>query len=367
MKIKKKQVIIISVTAAVGLALYAFNTYIDYERTEMVFNDEEIPYEELLNSGLPDGSRQSEGMGNIVRTILGFDEREPETIMESYSSIFEETENDDTNKGLERTDTQEWEPQITQEPKEDSLPTFAQISSASGLTVSNATSYSVNPDALCAEPLGIKLDSGPQILIVHTHTTECFLGDGMSDDSERTTDTEKNIAAVGEKMKEVFESYGIECVHDETTHDYPTYQGAYTRELETVEKNLSQYPSIKLVFDVHRDAFVYKDGSKLRVACDINGVQTAKVMIVCGTDSMGLAHPNWRENFKLASKIQNAAELMYPGMMRPINLRRERFNMHTTTGSLLFEIGSNGNTFDEAMEGGKNLAKAVSAVLLNQE
>jgi stage II sporulation protein P len=98
----------------------------------------------------------------------------------------------------------------------------------------------------------------------------------------------------------------------------------------------------------------------------VNGVSTAKVMIVCGTDAMGLEHPYWRENFKLASKIQNAAQIMYPGMMRPINLRRERFNMHTTKGSLLFEIGSNGNTLDQAIEGGRNTAEAVAAVLLDR-
>lgn len=55
---------------------------------------------------------------------------------------------------------------------------------------------------------------------------------------------------------------------------------------------------------------------------------------------------------------------MYPDLMRPINLRQERFNMHKTTGSLLFEIGSNGNTLAQAIEGGKDLAYAVSAVLM---
>ncbi len=368
MKIKKNQIIAAAVTMTV--AVLFSKVYIDHRRTEMVFNEADIPYEEILKEGLPDGTEREKGIGGIVRKILGFDEREPETIIKSYSSIFDETEESDKINNEEETNrddsTNKEEIRPTEQPKKDSLPTFAQIAAASGISVSNATSYSVSPDELCAEPLGISLDSGPQILIVHTHTTECFVGDGMSDDSERTTNSEKNMVSVGEEMKAVFESYGIECVHDETIHDYPTYQGAYNREYETVEKNLKQYPSIKMVFDVHRDAFVYKDGSKLRVACDINGVPTAKAMIVCGTDSMGLEHPNWRENFKLASKIQSAAELMYPGMMRPINLRRERFNMHTTNGSLLFEIGSNGNTLDEAKEGGKNLARAISAVLLNQ-
>lgn len=354
MRINKK---ILAAAAVVTVAaVFALRGYITHTRTEMVFNEEDIPYEELLNEGLPDGSREPEGMGEFVRKLLGFDVREPETIMESYSSVFDETV------------LPSEQPTDTPAPEKDVLPAYAAITASTGISVSNATGYSVNPDALCAEPLNIKLDSsGPQILIVHTHTTECYVGDGMNGDSERSTDDTKNMIAVGESMREVFESYGIECMHDMTVHDYPTYQGAYTRELESVKKDMNEYPSVKLVFDVHRDAFVYNDGSKLRVACDINGVPTAKVMIVCGTDAMGLSHPQWRENFKFASKIQNAAQIMYPGMMRPINLRRERFNMHTTNGSLLFEVGSNGNTLSEAKEGGKNIARAVSAVLLNQE
>ena len=359
LRINKKKALKTASAAAVIIAVsvYAVRTCITRTRTEMVFNEEDIPYEELLNEGLPDGSREPEGVGELVRKLLGFDVREPETIIESYSSVFDETETAPPEAAT---------PSPASEA--DALPAFGEISSSTGISVSNATSYSVNADALCAEPLNIELDeSGPQILIVHTHTTECYSGDGMNGDSERSVDGEKNMIAVGEIMKAVFEGYGIECVHDTTVHDYPTYQGAYTRELETVKNNMSKYPSVKLVFDVHRDAFVYNDGSKLRVACDIDGVPTAKVMIVCGTDAMGLSHPQWRENFKLASKIQNAAQIMYPGMMRPINLRRERFNMHTTNGSLLFEVGSNGNTLAEAKEGAENVARAVAAVLLNRK
>ena len=38
--------------------------------------------------------------------------------------------------------------------------------------------------------------------------------------------------------------------------------------------------------------------------------------------------------------------------------------MHMTTGSLLLEVGSNGNTLAEALEGGKDAASALAAVLL---
>ena len=157
----------------------------------------------------------------------------------------------------------------------------------------------------------------------------------------------------------------IRTVHDTTVHDYPSYKSAYTRALTTINSNLKKYPSIKAVLDVHRDAFVYEDGSKLRVVSNQNGTETAKVMLVVGTDSMGLEHPNWRGNLAFAAKIQNTAQMMYPGLMRPIDIRRERFNMHASPGSILLEVGSNGNSLQEALEGGADIARVISAVLLN--
>lgn len=373
---KRKLFLIALITGAAAVLGGAF-IWINSSRTVSVFNEDEQIYEDILKEGLPDAESADKSFSDILKGILGFDIEKPETIIGEYSPIFDTAKNAEQPSEEPQT-SPESTPSVPEEKKEEmtakeentagdmpELPSYEQICSSTGIEVNNATNYSVDPDALCSEPLSFTINKEePQILIVHTHTTECYDGDNMYGESERNTDESKNVIAVGEAMKEVFESYGIKCIHDKTVHDYPTYQGAYTRELSTVEKNLAQYPSIKMVFDVHRDAYIYPDGSKLTVTCEQNGISTAKVMIVCGTDAMGLDNPNWRENFKLAAKIQNAAQIMYPDLMRPINLRQERFNMHKTTGSLLFEIGSNGNTLAQAIEGGKDLAYAVSAVLM---
>ena len=373
---KRKLSLIALITGAAAVLGGAF-IWINSSRTVSVFNEDEQIYEDILKEGLPDAESADKSFSDILKGILGFDIEKPETIIGEYSPIFDTAKNAEQPSEEPQT-SPESTPSVPEEEKEEmtakeentagdmpELPSYEQICSSTGIEVNNATNYSVDPDALCTNQKRITINKEePQILIVHTHTTECYDGDNMYGESERNTDESKNVIAVGEAMKEVFESYGIKCIHDKTVHDYPTYQGAYTRELSTVEKNLAQYPSIKMAFDVHRDAYIYPDGSKLTVTCEQNGISTAKVMIVCGTDAMGLDNPNWRENFKLAAKIQNAAQIMYPDLMRPINLRQERFNMHKTTGSLLFEIGSNGNTLAQAIEGGKDLAYAVSAVLM---
>lgn len=308
----------------------------------------------------------------MVKKLLGFDITEPETILNGYvndyggesdkpqatEAVPEETKNADGVK-QEGAD-------IYEEAEEVPFPTKAQIAQAGNLALNNATDYEVDLAALCAEDLEFSIDSdGPQVLIVHTHTTECYNGDEMPGETERTTDTEKSVVAVGNVIAETLENYGISVYHDETFHDYPSYQGSYTRELATVTRVMEENPSIKIVLDVHRDAFVYTDGTRLRVVNENADVPTAQVMLVSGTDSMGLYNPDWRENLKFAAKIQNAAELMYPGLMRPIDLRTERFNLHMTTGSLILEVGSNGNTLEEAKNAAHNVARAIAAVLAN--
>ena len=343
-----------------------------YSPAEEGTSYEDDSYKDIIEQGLPNEDDGGSLLGTIKK-LVGLDADKPETIINSAS----ETIKDAAEQGSGGTDQPSseaapsqpaTEPPPTEAPVQvrAELPSHEEITSSVGLEINNATNYNVDLDAMCAAELATKLThEGPEVLIVHTHTTECFDGDAMSGESERTTNPDLNMCAVGDVIAETLEAHGIETVHDTSIHDYPTYQSAYTRTLETINKNMEQYPSIKVVLDVHRDAYIYNDGSKLRVAAEINGAETAQVMLVIGTDSMGLYHPHWRDNLTLAAKIQNAAEIMYPGLMRPINLRRERFNMHVTRGSLLLEIGSNGNSLAEAKTAGAYIADAIAAALLN--
>lgn len=361
------------VTAASGLLYASVGTS---SKAVPAFNSAEDIYEDILSKGLPSATYNKFNFKEFTKNITGLDFEKPENIISKYSAAFdksseetpiaEEKEQEKTESGEEDISENEIMPSAAP-AAEPQLPSLEQINSSAGLALNNATAYDVDLDAMCSEPLAFTADGeGPQVLVIHTHTTECYDGDEMSGETERTTDDKRNVIEVGNVICSTLEEYGIKTYHNTTYHDYPSYQGAYTRALSTINSCLAEYPSIKMVIDVHRDAFVYSDGSKLTVSCEQNGIPTAKVMLVCGSDSMGLEHKNWRENLKLAAKIQNAAEIMYPGLMRPVNLRTERFNMHTTMGSILIEVGSNGNTLDEAKAGGRGVARAIAAVLKNQ-
>ena len=361
-----KRMLLCAASVVIGAGALTAAAFVFNGRYTEAFGWREGEYKSILNEGLPQTGNGGAIIDIIKDKLLGFDLEKPETVINSYSAAFEGTTPNDEYAAEDNIDPPKAEeaPNTPAEPQE--LPSHEQICASVGLKLNNATGYNVNIDALCGEELYIKPDSDePQVLVMHTHTTECYVGDEMSGETERTTDESKNVIAVGNEICSILESYGIKTVHDTTYHDYPSYQGSYSRAMSTIDARLKEYPSVKVVLDIHRDAFVYSDGSRLRVACEQNGTETAQVMLVVGTNSMGLWHDNWQENLKFAAKIQNAAEIMYPGLMRPVNLRTERFNGHMTLGSLILEVGSNGNSLDEAKEGGRDVARAIAAALIN--
>ncbi|WP_209346452.1 stage II sporulation protein P [Flavonifractor sp. AGMB03687] len=265
------------------------------------------------------------------------------------------------------------EPEVTAAPSDiiarTLIPTSPQgYDVAGGLYLYNRTGESVDLAAAAEAAVNITLPSdGPQILIVHTHATEAYTPDGTdvytASDQSRTLEEEDNMLRVGDEMERVFTEMGLSVVHDRTLHDYPQYNGAYTRSKTTVEQYLEQYPSIKIVLDVHRDALVGEDGTVYKAVTRIDGVDTAQVMLVIGHGQDG-SNPHWMENLTLACKLQSSMNTLYPTLARPMAFRASSYNQELSTGSLLVEVGTHGNTLQEALAGARLFARSAGQVLL---
>ena len=118
-----------------------------------------------------------------------------------------------------------------------------------------------------------------------------------------------------------------------------------------------------MVIDLHRDALCSDTVVYKTVAENPDAEPCAQVMFVVGTDGLGLEHPNWRENLKLAVWLQDAVTQRHPTLMRPIDLVRERYNQHLSPGMMLIEIGSSGNTLPEAIRAAELLGDAMGSAL----
>ncbi len=242
--------------------------------------------------------------------------------------------------------------------------------SALGVSLYNYTSQEMDVEALASAQIAVEPEEGegPQILIIHTHGSEAYTMDGedvyQQSDSYRTTDTRYNVVRVGDEMQQVFESLGLEVLHDCTLYDYPQYDGAYGRSAAAISAWLEQYPTIQIVLDVHRDALAESDGTVYKTVAQVEGDSTAQVMLVLGTDD-SLEHPNWLNNLALAIRIQQDLDAAYPTLARPISLRSARFNQQLTYGSLLVEVGSHGNTLQEALNAADLFAQTAGEIFVD--
>ncbi len=237
-----------------------------------------------------------------------------------------------------------------------------------GVYVYNRTGRELDSSLLGEGTVDVSLGEGPQILIVHTHGSEAYsMTDGdlyEESDPYRTTDCAHNVVRVGEEMATVFRAYGFQVVHDTTLCDYPSYSGAYDRSKAVVEQWLERYPTIQVVFDVHRDALVGSEGEVYKMVSSEAGQKVAQVMMVLGTDAGGADHPRWKDNMAFALSLQRNLVKGYASLVRPTVLRKSRYNQQLSPGSVLVEVGGHGNSLTEAIAGGRLWADNVARTLL---
>lgn len=242
--------------------------------------------------------------------------------------------------------------------------------SSEGIYINNKTGYEIDIDALMSEELKLSVDvTQPQILIIHTHGSEAFTPDGddiyTETDPSRTEDKNYNVIRLGDALTEALESRGISVIHDRELYDYPSYSGSYPRALDAIKAYLAEYPEIKIVIDLHRDALVGSDGTVYKTVAEVDGETCAQVMMIMGSDYTGLHHPNWRENLKFALQLQAAMNDKYPALARPLTISEYRYNQHATTGSMILEVGCSGNTLQEALKAIEHFADSAADVILS--
>ena len=228
--------------------------------------------------------------------------------------------------------------------------------------IRNESSYNLTEEMLIPN---VELKNKKDIIIYHTHTCESYTpteaNNYVASGNFRTIDLNYSVARVGTELANNLLSLGFNVNHDKTYHDYPAYTGSYTRSLSTIKKDLEKTPNSEFIIDLHRDAIgsMSNYGPSVQIGDEV----VAQVMFVIGTDGGGLEHKDWLYNFKMAVKIQEKANEMYPGLFKPIILRNSRYNQHVTKGACIIEVGATGNTLEQCNASMKYLAKVIEEVL----
>ncbi len=235
--------------------------------------------------------------------------------------------------------------------------------------INNSSGYTPDVAALLNKNLGqggyvpLAAESGPVVLIVHTHGTEAYSPDGaisvpQGEEDARSVDVEKNVVSVGRVLAETLIKNGVPTAHCTVMHDSVQYKDSYARAEQTIKKYLAEYPTIKLVIDVHRDSILKSDGELVRPVAEYGGQGAAQLMCVVGTPWEGDSHPRWQDNLSLALKLRHLLNSQCENICRPVFLKSHTYNQELAPYSLLVEVGAGGNSLEEALR---------SAVLLGEQ
>lgn len=215
---------------------------------------------------------------------------------------------------------------------------------------------------------GIKIESSgePQVLIIHTHTTESYErdSDGYYDTSYsgRSLCPANSVVGVGAVLAQTLADNGISTIHDGTVFDDPVYNYSYSRSRERIEEILKEYPSIKVVLDIHRDGIADGDVRVAPVA-EINGKKAAQLMIICGCDDGTGILPDYIYNLRFATYLQNGIEADNEGLTRPMLFDYRFYNQDLTRGSLVIEFGALANDISQVRYTAQLAGKSIARLL----
>lgn len=207
------------------------------------------------------------------------------------------------------------------------------------------------------------------MLIIHTHTTESYERDSDgyydTDYDGRSLCPANSVVGVGAVLAQTLADNGISTLHDGTVFDDPVYNYSYSRSRERTEELLKEYPSIKIVLDIHRDGIA--DGDvRIAPVAEINGRKAAQIMIICGCDDGTDILPDYMDNLRFASYLQNAIEKDNKGITRPMLFDYRFYNQDLAEASLVIEFGALANDIEQVRYSAELAGRSIANLLKMQ-
>ena len=324
-----------------------------------------------INTELPnidiESNKSKEEKNKLLNAIIGLElsaVNATEKIMENIEVNNEVGQNVKNEKDESKEENkQEKEVEFAKGKEETKVTTKNPIADAytkryKGVKIKNETGYDLSDEDLNYDKL--KIDKS-NIIIFHTHTCESYTSSKKYSytptGNYRTTDLKYSVARVGDELTNYLKKYNFNVTHNKTYHDYPSYNGSYSRSLSTVSGILKKTKA-DIIIDLHRDAIGSYSGYAPTVK--IGDDECAQIMFVIGTDGGKLKHPNWKSNLQFAIKLQELANKEYPGLFKPIILRNSRYNQHLGKAACIIEVGSTGNKLEQCLNSMKYLSKILN-------
>ena len=199
----------------------------------------------------------------------------------------------------------------------------------------------------------------PSVLIYHTHTAEAYLKDENERKAVslvgRTVNPSLSVCAAGVTLSDKLASLGVSTVHNTSNNEKNGYNSSYSMSRANVKADIKKYGKFTVYIDVHRDAYI----KGVEPTVNVNGVQSARIMIVLGKKS-----PHYEKNLALSEAIKAELDKIHPELCIKILKVDATYNQDLDDNFILVEIGNNGVTVEEAQNASEFLALAIANVLL---
>ncbi|MBO8156023.1 MAG: stage II sporulation protein P [Bacillaceae bacterium] len=192
--------------------------------------------------------------------------------------------------------------------------------------------------------------NGRQVVFIYsTHNRESFLPHlPEAKIADEAFHPEVNITLVNERLAKSLENYGIGAVADQTDiyqdllKNNWDYSQSYQASRSVVASAIQTNKDIQFVFDLHRDAQPREITTKT-----INGEDYARVMFIIGREN-----PNYEQNIKLATALDEMLNKKYPGISRGVEAKggpgnNGVYNQDLSSNAILIEFGGVENRLNE--------------------
>lgn len=211
----------------------------------------------------------------------------------------------------------------------------------------------------------------PTVLIIHSHPYEGYSdggdwydpheGDLARTDSQSAPD---GVVALGARLTRILRERGVTVIHLRV----PVAEGesaasTYERTESMVRYYCSLYPDIGLVLDLRRSAELTEAGDILRTAGELNGTACAQLRF---SVSGGRKTETVSRDIAVAVALRRGLWAISPTVSRPVWVKSGQgiASDLDAVAHLTVELGSAGNTFEEAERLAAPLGQVVADLVL---
>lgn len=295
-------------------------------------------------------NENEKSMKDVFLEMIGFDTRDPLTVLKKEVSYFKSNPNEYTEVDMKKASGEEKSSDmVSVNPFESFELDEKDVAKVEGDNQDDNTMVSIyNPDIVK------KIDpSKVQVLIYHSHTSE-----GYKPGEKLTLDNKYNVTSVGDELEKELKNYGINVIHDKTVHD-ANYRDSYKKSGDTLDKYLQKYGDFDLVIDMHRDSV---DNKKL-ITTKLNGENVARFMFV-----MAVKNPHYEKNKTVIDKLLKISNKHFPGLARgngifTYDVGMNYFNQTKSNNAFLIEVGAHTSHIDEVKNTAKYLGRIIAEYL----